>query len=132
MRKRGYILLLALAIAAVWGCNKDKDKGLTVQPSQLWGEWQQNETQNYWTFKEDYTGNKVNRGEFDTIDENNGNFTWVINGGDELELEFKGSGELGGIDIVKLFTITGINTNAMTWEDVYGRTMSLTRVIKEE
>jgi hypothetical protein len=47
--------------------------------------------------------------------------------GDELELEFKGSGELGGIDIVKLFTIKDIDESTMRWEDVYGRTMNLTR-----
>lgn len=99
-----------------------------MKPSQLYGEWTQDNNRNYhWTFNDNGTGNLVNVGEFEPGDGNNGDFTWQINGGDELELEFKGSGELGGIDIVKLFTIKAIDETTMRWEDVYGRTMNLTR-----
>ena len=108
----------------MWSCGKDDH--LDVSPSELYGQWMQEDNHNYrWTFNSDGTGNLVNQGEFDSDDENNGNFTWTINGGDELELEFKGSGELGGIDIVKLFTIKEIDESSVRWEDVYGRTTRL-------
>lgn len=122
-----HIIFFACACACVWSCGKDE--GLDVKPSQLYGEWTQDNNRNYhWTFNDNGTGNMVNVGEFEPGDENNGDFTWQINGGDELELEFKGSGELGGIDIVKLFTIKDIDESTMRWEDVYGRTMNLTRI----
>ena len=117
---------LVCACALVWSCGKDDH--LEVSPSQLYGEWVKEGTQYYWTFESNGTGNLVNRGEFDPEDDNNGDFTWTINGGDELEVEFKGSGELGGIDIVKLYTIKEISSSMVRWEDIYGRTTKLERV----
>lgn len=99
-----------------------------MKESELWGQWVKEGTQYYWTFESDGTGNLVNRGEFEEGDENNGDFTWTINGGDELEVEFKGSGELGGIDIVKLYTIKEISSTMVRWEDVYGRSTKLIRL----
>ena len=125
--RKAKIFFLACVCALAWSCGKDDH--LDVSPSQLYGKWMQEDNRNYrWTFESDGTGNLVNLGEFDPDDENNGDFTWKINGGDELELEFKGNGELGGIDIVKLFTVKEIDESSMKWEDVYGRTTSLIRI----
>lgn len=118
--------MVLLGTLLAWSCGKEEH--LEVSPSELWGEWVQEGSEYYWTFEEGGTGNLVNRGEFDPEDENNGDFTWTINGGDELEVEFKGSGELGGIDIVKLYTIKEVSSSTVKWEDVYGRTTRLKRV----
>lgn len=115
------------ACALVWSCGREDH--LDVNPSQLYGRWVKEGTQYYWTFESNGTGNLVNLGEQDPDDENNGDFTWTINNGDELELEFRGSGELGGIDIVKLYTITEISSSNMVLEDVYGRERKLVKVI---
>ena len=113
-----------------WSCGKDE--GLVVNPKQLWGEWVQDSDTNYhWTFNEDWTGELVHTGSVAPGDDNNGAFTWKINGGDELEAEFTGSGELGGIVIVKLYTIKKITSTTLRWEDQYGRTTNYTKVKKE-
>ena len=126
IKKIGLIgIVLACACALAWSCGKDDH--LDVSPSELYGVWVQDDGLYRWTFNSDGNGNLVNTGEFDPEDENNGDFTWTINGGDELELEFRGSGDLGGIDIVKLFTIKAIDNSHMRWEDIYGRTTSLSR-----
>lgn len=122
-----FFLLCACVCAMIWGCGKDKH--LNVQPEQLYGEWTQDSNTDYhWTYNNDGTGNLVNTGEFDPEDENNGDFTWTINNGDELEVEFKGSGALGGIDIVKLYTIREITATTMRWEDIYGRATAFTKI----
>ncbi len=123
---------MALAMGALWSCG-DKEEHLVVSPSQLWGEWVyvRGNAEYHYSFEGNGTGNKVNRGEFDPDDENNGDFTWEIDGGDELKLEFRGSEHgSGGIDITKYFTITAISETSMTWRDVYDRKMTLTRVLE--
>ena len=121
-----YFCFFACACALVWSCGKEH---LEVKPEQLWGEWVQDSDNNYhWTYNSDGTGSLVHRGSFDPEDENNGDFTWTINNGNELEVEFKGSGTLGGIDIVKVYTIKEISATAMCWEDVYGRSTDFTRI----
>lgn len=133
MKKLLYYCFLACACAVVWSCG-EKEEHLVVSPSQLWGEWvySRGSAEYHYTFEQDGKGNKVNLGEFDPDDENNGDFTWKINGGDELELEFRGSSQgSGGIDITKLFTITAISETSMTWKDIHDRTMTLKRVVEE-
>lgn len=107
------------------GCG-DKDH-ITVEPAELYGYWLQENSLYFWTFNADRTGNLVNRGEVQEGDEDNGDFTWVINDGDQLEVEFRGSGELGGIDIVKLYTLKEVTSETVKWEDMYGR---VTKLIK--
>ncbi|MBR1766749.1 MAG: hypothetical protein IJ745_06915 [Bacteroidales bacterium] len=124
--KKHKLIVMMLAVAALWGC--EKEDHITVSPDQLYGRWQQESSEYYWTFGGDGTGNLVNLGAFRPGDENNGDFTWTINNGDELEMEFRGSGELGGIDIVKTVTITGITDATVRWEDVYGRETSLKKI----
>lgn len=122
-----FFCFLACACALVWSCGKEKH--LEVSPDQLYGEWTLDSNTDYhWTFASDGTGSLVNYGEFDPDDETNGDFTWALSNGDELEVEFKGSGELGGIDIVKQYTIKEISTTALRWEDVYGRESALTKI----
>lgn len=126
--------LMAMAVGMLWGCG-DKEEHLVVSPSQLWGEWVfvRGDAEYHYRFDQDGNGNKVNLGEFESDDENNGDFTWKINGGDELELEFRGSSQgSGGIDIIKLFTITAISDMSMTWKDIYDRTMVLSRVVEQK
>lgn len=119
------MVLLACASAMVWSCG-EKETHINVNPSQLWGTWIQGA--NYqWRFDSNGTGNCVNLGEFDPEDENNGDFSWTIDV-DELEVEYKGSGELGGIDIVKLYTVKEISETAMKWEDPYGRIRTFTKL----
>lgn len=116
-----YIVFIACACAYMWSCG-ERDEGLVVSPSQLWGEWVQVSDTNYhWTYNTDGTGTLIHTGSFDPGDEHNGYFNWKINGGDELEVEFTGSGELGGIAIIKLYTIKSISSTAMEWVDSYGR-----------
>lgn len=126
--KRIVFALVLLGTLLAWSCGREEEH-LQVSPSELWGEWVQDSDSNYhWTYNSDGTGNLLHVGVFDPEDENNGDFTWTINNGDELEVEFKGSGELGGIDIVKLYTIKAISATAMRWEDVYGRSTAFSKV----
>ena len=120
------ILLMVVAVACLAGCS-EKDH-ITVAPSELYGLWQQADSEYFWTFRSDRTGNLVNRGEVREGDEDNGDFTWTINDGDQLEVEFRGSGELGGIDIVKLYTLKEVTATTVKWEDMYGRVTRLVKV----
>lgn len=119
------IMMMVVVAVCMAGCG-DKDH-ITVEPAELYGYWQQENSLYFWTFNADRTGNLVNRGEVLEGDEDNGDFTWVINDGDQLEVEFRGSGELGGIDIVKLYTLKEVTSETVKWEDMYGR---VTRLIK--
>ena len=117
--------MMVVVAVCMAGCG-DKDH-ITVEPGELYGYWQQENSLYFWTFNDDRTGNLVNRGEVEEGDVDNGDFTWVINDGDQLEVEFRGSGELGGIDIVKLYTLKEVTAETVKWEDMYGR---VTRLIK--
>lgn len=102
---------------------------MEVNPSQLYGEWVQDSDNNYhWTFNSDGTGSLIHTGSTSAGDDANGDFTWILSNGDELEVEFKGSGELGGIDITKLYTIKAISASALRWEDSYGRSTEFTKI----
>ena len=128
-RKVLYLMFIACACALAWSCS-EKETHLDVSPSQLYGEWVQDNDNNYhWTFSSDGTGSLIHTGSTEEGDEHNGNFLWTINGGDELEVEFRGSGELGGIDIVKLYTIKDITSSTLRWEDIVGRTTDLTKIL---
>lgn len=125
--RRTKVFFLACACVLAWGCKKDEH--LDVNPSQLWGEWVQDSDRNYhWTFNSDWTGELVHTGSVAPGDLNNGDFTWSLSNGDELEVEFKGSGELGGIDNTKQYTIKAISASALRWEDIYGRSTEFTKI----
>ena len=109
----------------MFGCGKTEH--LDVQPEQMVGYWQRSNSQYFYTFNSNGTGNLVNRGETEDGDENTGNFEWTITM-DELKLEFRGTGEVGSIDIIKYFTVTEISDTSMKWEDIYGREMTLIKV----
>lgn len=125
--KRIRLLLMAVAMVGLWGCN-DEEVHINVDPAMLYGQWNQDNSQYYWTFNSDGTGTKVNRGEVEEGDENNGDFTWTLSDGDQLETVFTGGGELGGIYINKTYTIREISTTTLRWEDIYGRVTPFTKV----
>jgi hypothetical protein len=120
-------MMMALVATALWGCG-EKETHLDVDPTLLYGRWQRTGTEYYWTFNADGTGNLVNRGVVEEGDEDNGDFTWTLTDGDQLLVEFRGSGELGGIYIPKRYTIKEISTTTLRWVDIYDRTTNLTKI----
>ena len=124
----GRFLLATVVVGMLWGCHKEESH-LKVSPRELWGEWVQvNDTSYHWTYEDDFTGSLIHTGAIRPGDEHNGDFTWAIRNGDELEMEFKGSGELGGIDILKFVTIKSVTDSTLRWKDDYDRTMTLRRI----
>lgn len=127
MKKGVKILMVLLAVAGMWSCNREEEH-LNVDPTLLYGRWVQVDKPYYWTFNADGTGNLVNREAVQEGDEDNGDFTWTLTDGDQLLAEFRGSGELGGIYIPKRYTIKEISTTTLRWVDIYDRTTNLTKI----
>lgn len=126
MKKGVKILMVLLAVAGMWSCNREEEH-LNVDPTLLYGRWVQVDEPYYWTFNADGTGNLVNREAVQEGDEDNGDFTWTLSDGDQLLTEFRGSGELGGMYIPKLYTIKEISTTSLRWEDQYGRSTNFNK-----
>jgi hypothetical protein len=125
MKKGVKILMVLLAVAGMWSCNREEH--LNVDPTLLYGRWVQVDKPYYWTFNADGTGNLVNREAVQEGDADNGDFTWTLSDGDQLLTEFRGSGELGGMYIPKLYTIKEISTTSLRWEDQYGRSTNFNK-----
>lgn len=127
MKKGVKILMVLLAVAGMWSCNREEEH-LNVDPTLLYGRWVQVDEPYYWTFNADGTGNLVNREAVQEGDEDNGDFTWTLTDGDQLETVSTGSGELGGIYIPKHYTIKEISTTTLRLVNIYDRTTNLTKI----
>lgn len=127
MKKGVKILMVLLAVAGMWSCNREEEH-LNVDPTLLYGRWVQVDKPYYWTFNADGTGNLVNREAVQEGDADNGDFTWTLTDGDQLETVSTGSGELGGIYIPKHYTIKEISTTTLRLVNIYDRTTNLTKI----
>ena len=82
MKKGVKILMVLLAVAGMWSCNREEEH-LNVDPTLLYGRWVQVDKPYYWTFNADGTGNLVNREAVQEGDADNGDFTWTLSDGDQ-------------------------------------------------
>lgn len=127
MKKNRFKLwtMMLLAILAA-GC-QEKETHLTVEPDQLIGKWlrtDSQEDQEYWRYRNDYTGVTWNEAEDISEEESNLTFEWTL-AGDRLTHVFRG--EQGNQAVPKVYTITAISETTMQWRDDYSITLNFTK-----
>lgn len=113
------VFLMALGALMFAGCNRDKE-GITVSESQLYGVWQKQGTQEYWSYREDGSGHTwdVSDGIENETDSGSVAYNWSINNGDQLRHRFSGT-NIGDM-VVRTYTITSISATLMEREEEIG------------
>ncbi len=114
------LALLALLAA---GCH-ETETHITVEPEQLVGRWLLDGSQEYWRYRDDYTGVTWDESEGKTEETSNLTFEWTING-DRLMHVFRG--EQGNQAVPKVYTVKAINSTTMRWEDDYKMEYNFTK-----
>ncbi|MBR4230409.1 MAG: hypothetical protein IKR83_06825 [Bacteroidales bacterium] len=113
-------------MAAFTACG-DKTIPLNVNADQLYGCWVKNGSQEYWRYLDDGTGVTWDEADDITEEESNLRFEWTV-AGDVLTHVFHG--EQGNQSVPKVYTIKGISPSAMSWEDDYGQSYTLIKVVR--
>ncbi len=117
-------MLLAAGLLAT-ACHTDNE-GITVSEEQLYGVWQKNGTEEFWSYREDGTGHTWDRADdiMNETDSGSVAYSWSISG-DQLRHRFSGT-NIGDM-VVRTYTITSINGGRMVREEEIG-TYTLVRV----
>lgn len=110
---------MALGVLLFAGCNRDNE-GIEVSESQLYGLWQKQGTQEYWSYREDGTGHTWDRadGILNETDSGSVAYSWSISNGDQLRHRFSGT-NIGDM-VVRTYTITSISASEMEREEEIG------------
>ncbi|MBR1850965.1 MAG: hypothetical protein IJ789_06290 [Bacteroidales bacterium] len=128
-RKHGIATTLALLLLPLFvaSCGTDsKKQGLELQPSQLYGLWysESSVTHGYWRYNSNMTGTAWDPDEDVEEGESNTIFTWEV---EEDQLTHIFTGIEGYQAVPKIYTVTAISDNAMTWKDSYGNIKTFTK-----
>ncbi len=101
------------------GCNREGE-GITVSEGQVYGVWQKEGTQEYWSYREDGTGHTWDRADGIDNETDSGSvaYNWSINNGDQLRHRFSGT-NIGDM-VVRTYTITSISATQMEREEEIG------------
>ena len=119
------IITVAVLAASAFAACDEKPLPLNVTDDQLYGCWVKNGTQEYWRYLEGGTGVTWDEAEDVAEEESNLRFEWAVTG-DRLTHVFRG--EEGNQAVPKVYTVKGISTSSMSWEDDYGQQYTLIRV----
>lgn len=122
--KKGWMIALASLTLLLAGCH-EKETHITVEPEQVVGKWQYENTKEYWRYRSDFTGVTWDEGEDVSEEESNLTYEWTLSG-DQLTHVF--SGAQGNQAVPKVYTITEIDESRMVWKDDYGMTKVLLKV----
>lgn len=101
------------------GCNHEGE-GITVSEGQVYGVWQKEGTQEYWSYREDGTGHTWDRADGIDNETDSGSvaYSWSISNGDQLRHRFSGT-NIGDM-VVRTYTITSISATQMEREEEIG------------
>lgn len=118
------LFVLAAGLLAT-ACHTDNE-GITVSEEQLYGVWQKNGTEEFWSYREDGTGHTWDRADdiMNETDSGSVAYSWSISG-DQLRHRFSGT-NIGDM-VVRTYTITAISASEMEREEEIG-TYKLRRV----
>lgn len=131
MRRNGHrrLALIAVVVGAMMltGCYKD-DEEVAVDESQLVGLWVKSGSQEYWRYRTDHTGITWDKAENISEEESNLAYRWSVSG---AVLTHTFTGAEGNQAVPKVYTITGISSQSMQWEDDYGMSYRLSKVAEK-
>lgn len=122
--KNKWIITVFAALLFV-GCGRDGE-GLNVTPSQLYGTWQKNNTQEYWKYNSDGSGAKWDVTDGFSEDFPSYSYHWSVSGD---QLSYTTFGENIDVPITRTYTITEIDANRMVREEEIG-VYTLTKIAK--
>lgn len=108
-----------VVVAALMGaCNNDR-VGIEVEPEQLYGVWQKQGTQEFWSYREDGTGHTWDKADDIMNETDSGSivYGWSISG-DQLRHRYVGT-NIGDM-VVRTHTITEISETEMKREEEIG------------
>lgn len=125
MKKKNILKISVLLLAFLAAGCVEKENPVDVSDEQLYGCWVKNGTQEYWRYLEGGTGVTWDEAEDVTEEESNLTFEWSV-AGDRLTHLFRG--EEGTQAVPKVYTVKGISTSSMSWEDDYGQQYTLIKV----
>lgn len=118
----GCLLLLSLA-----GCRKHDDP-IVVQESEVYGLWQKAGTQEFWRYNSDHTGVTWDLADDISEEESNLAYTWSLEQSNKLRMV--ASGAQGNQFVPKSYSITEISSSSMKWDDGYGLSYTLNKVVE--
>ncbi len=122
------LAVVVLAAVSLVSCGNDsKETHIDVNPNDLYGLWYSPEhtvLHGFWRYNSDGTGTAWDEDEDVHEGEENTMFTWTLDV-DELTHVFRG--EQGHQADPKIYYITSINTQSMTWRDRYNNTYKFER-----
>ena len=116
------VVLAALLVVGCW----HEEEGITVSDEQLYGVWQKQGTQEFWSYREDGTGHTWDQADdiMNETDSGSVAYSWSVSG-DQLRHRFSGT-NIGDM-VVRTYTITAISATEMEREEEIG-TYKLRRV----